>query len=185
MRHEHDDLRHSTIPHRRPGFCELALPERLWNQTNKSVHQLAVVAPEILTLRYLVRSYVTRPTTMSAMTEIPANTPRPMGRTESWVPGSWNLAAALDDAESAADVAVEVLSSPATETAVVDEPVEAAAADAALPVETALAATEETAPAETAPAVLEAAAAEDALPVAAAVPVDPEERAVPATVLVP
>ena len=70
---------------------------------------------------------------------------------------------------------MEVLSSPATETAVVEEPVEAAAADAALPVETALAATEETDPAETAPAVLEAAAAaEDALPVAAAVPVDPE-----------
>ena len=28
IRHEHD-LRHSTIPHRRPRFCELALPERL------------------------------------------------------------------------------------------------------------------------------------------------------------
>ena len=111
---------------------------------------------------------------MSAMTEIPANTPRPMGRTESWVPGSWNLAAALDDVESAGDVAVEVLSSPAIEMAVVDE----AATDAALPVETAL-------PAEMAPAVLEAAAVEDVLPVAAAAPVDPEERTVPATVLVP
>ncbi len=121
---------------------------------------------------------------MRAITEIPANTPRPMGRTESWVPGSWNLAAGLEDAESAADVAVEVLSSPATEAVVVDAPVEAAAADAVLSVATALLSMEDTPPPETAPAVVEA-VAEDAVLVAAAVSVDPEERAVPATMLVP
>ena len=43
---------------------------------------------------------------MRAMTEIPANTPRPIGRTESLVPGSWNLAAALVSAVSAAEVAL-------------------------------------------------------------------------------
>lgn len=107
-----------------------------------------------------------------------------MGRTESWVPGSWNLAAGLEDAESAADVAVEVLSSPATEAVVVDAPVEAAAADAVLSVATALLSMEDTPPPETAPAVVEA-VAEDAVLVAAAVSVDPEERAVPATMLVP
>lgn len=60
-------------------------------------------------LRYLVRSYVTNPTTIKAMTEIPANTPRPMGRTESFFPGRVKAAPAADaDACSAA----------ATETAV-------------------------------------------------------------------
>ena len=39
------------------------------------------------------------------MTEIPANTPNPIGSTDSWVPGSWNLAA-LEVAVSAAEVAV-------------------------------------------------------------------------------
>lgn len=34
---------------------------------------------------------MTRPTTMSAMTEIPANTPRPMGKTSSFLPGIWTL----------------------------------------------------------------------------------------------
>lgn len=43
-------------------------------------------------MRYLVRSYVTSPTTMSAITEIPANTPRPMGRTESFFPGMVKVA---------------------------------------------------------------------------------------------
>jgi len=69
-------------------------------------------------LRYFVRSYVTRPTTMRAITETPANTPRPMGRTDSLFPGSVNAAAweealaaaaeaveAVDDAEAAAAVA--------------------------------------------------------------------------------
>ena len=42
---------------------------------------------------------------MRAMTEIPANTPRPIGRTESLVPGSWNLAAVVS-AVSAAEVAL-------------------------------------------------------------------------------
>lgn len=40
---------------------------------------------------------------MSAITEIPAKTARPMGRTESCLPGSVN-AGELDDAESAAEV---------------------------------------------------------------------------------
>jgi len=60
-------------------------------------------------LRYLVRSYVTSPTTIRAITEIPAKTPRPMGRTESFFPGSVNVAvdeacsAAASDAIDAAD----------------------------------------------------------------------------------
>jgi hypothetical protein len=68
---------------------------------------------------YLVLSYVTNPTTINAITEIPANTPRPMGRTLSFFPGrvkaAWDveLAAAAvaeegvceEEAESAADVA--------------------------------------------------------------------------------
>jgi hypothetical protein len=63
---------------------------------------------------------VTRPTTIRAITEMPANTPRPIGRTDSFFPGSvkaaWEEeelaaaaetedAAAEDDDESAADVA--------------------------------------------------------------------------------
>lgn len=63
-----------------------------------------------LTLRYLVRSYVTNPTTIRAITEIPAKTPRPIGRTESFFPGSVNAAveveacsAAASDATDAAD----------------------------------------------------------------------------------
>jgi len=70
-------------------------------------------------LRYLVLSYVTRPTTINAMTETPANTPRPTGNTESFVPGrvkfvvlgEFSAAAlgevALDEVSGAADV-VEV-----------------------------------------------------------------------------
>jgi len=38
-------------------------------------------------LRYFVRSYVTRPTTISAITEIPAKTPKPIGNTWSFWPG--------------------------------------------------------------------------------------------------
>jgi len=41
----------------------------------------------------LVRSYVTRPTTIRAITEMPANTPRPIGSTDSFFPGSVNAAA--------------------------------------------------------------------------------------------
>ena len=65
------------------------------------------------------------------MTEIPANTPRPMGSTESVVPGSWNLAADVS-AVSAADVALVAvspiavpearLSVAATEEAMVEKP---------------------------------------------------------------
>ena len=42
---------------------------------------------------YLVLSYVTKPTTIKAITEIPANTARPMGKTESCFPGIWNAGA--------------------------------------------------------------------------------------------
>jgi len=50
-----------------------------------------------------VRSYVTKPTTIRAITEIPANTPRPMGKTESFLPG---MAKAAVDADSLAAAAV-------------------------------------------------------------------------------
>lgn len=76
-------------------------------------------------LRYFVRSYVTRPTTIRAITETPANTPRPIGRTDNFFPGSvkaaWEdalaaaaeadeaAAAAEDDAESGAAVPVAVV----------------------------------------------------------------------------
>ena len=40
---------------------------------------------------------------MRAITDIPAKTPRPIGNTESLVPGSWK-AAALEVVESAAEV---------------------------------------------------------------------------------
>ena len=39
------------------------------------------------TLRCFVRSYVTIPTTNKAMTETPANTPKPIGSTSSFFPG--------------------------------------------------------------------------------------------------
>lgn len=46
---------------------------------------------------------MTNPTTINAITEIPAKTPNPIGRTESFFPGSWN--AAVDEGvESAAEV---------------------------------------------------------------------------------
>lgn len=57
-------------------------------------------------MRYFVLSYVTRPTTINAMTDIPANTPRPIGRTSSFRPGT--CAAAGD---SCAAAALGVLSS--------------------------------------------------------------------------
>lgn len=41
----------------------------------------------------MVLSYVTKPTTIKAITEIPANTARPMGKTESCFPGIWNAGA--------------------------------------------------------------------------------------------
>lgn len=56
-------------------------------------------------LRYFVRSYVTRPTTISAITEIPANTPSPIGKTCSFFPGNAND---VDDAFAAAAVPVAV-----------------------------------------------------------------------------
>lgn len=54
-------------------------------------------------LRYFVRSYVTNPTTIKAITDMPAKTPRPMGRTESVLPGNWNAADA-EAVESGAEV---------------------------------------------------------------------------------
>lgn len=54
--------------------------------------------------RYFVLSYVTKPTTISAMTEIPANTPKPIGSTEIFLPGITKGAADAEGAESAADV---------------------------------------------------------------------------------
>jgi hypothetical protein len=66
-------------------------------------------------LRYFVRSYVTRPTTIRAITEIPAKTPRPMGRTESFFPGTakfddddCSAAAAVPDPEDEADAGAVV-----------------------------------------------------------------------------
>jgi hypothetical protein len=38
---------------------------------------------------------------MSAMTEIPAKMPRPMGRTDSFLPGRVNAACAVDEAAAA------------------------------------------------------------------------------------
>lgn len=65
-----------------------------------------------LALRYLVRSYVTRPTTIKAITEIPAKTPRPMGSTDSFFPGKVKdsfvaeaCSAAAADAEAADSLA--------------------------------------------------------------------------------
>lgn len=58
-------------------------------------------------MRYFVRSYVTSPTTIRAITDIPANTPRPIGKTDNFFPGSvkaaWEdeLAAAAEAAEAA------------------------------------------------------------------------------------
>lgn len=49
------------------------------------------------TLRYFVRSYVTKPTTINAITDIPAKMPRPIGSTEIFFPGIWKAAAALVD----------------------------------------------------------------------------------------
>lgn len=52
------------------------------------------------TLRYFVRSYVTKPTTINAMTDMPAKIPRPIGSTEIFFPGIWKAAAALEDGEA-------------------------------------------------------------------------------------
>jgi hypothetical protein len=49
-------------------------------------------------LRYFVRSYVTKPTTINAITDMPAKIPRPIGSTEIFFPGIWKAAAALEDA---------------------------------------------------------------------------------------
>lgn len=78
-------------------------------------------------MRYFVRSYVTRPTTIRAMTEIPAKTPRPIGRTDNFFPGMLKLV--FDESAAAAVplVALEVLdgvvvfSAPAEAVVLVDE----------------------------------------------------------------
>lgn len=67
-----------------------------------------------------MRSYVTNPTTIKAMTEIPAKTPRPIGRTDSFLPGSWKgsglseaCSAAAADAAAGSVVLALALSAPA------------------------------------------------------------------------
>lgn len=60
------------------------------------------------TLRYFVRSYVTKPTTINAMTDMPANIPRPIGSTEIFFPGIWKADAALVDGEAVALSAADV-----------------------------------------------------------------------------
>jgi len=49
-----------------------------------------------------VRSYVTNPTTIKAITDIPAKTPRPIGRTDNFFPGTWKAAAESDGCSAAA-----------------------------------------------------------------------------------
>lgn len=56
---------------------------------------------------------MTRPTTINAITEIPANTPRPIGRTESVFPGSSNAAAVSEGSSAAAAEAPETAASDA------------------------------------------------------------------------
>jgi len=82
-------------------------------------------------LRYLVRSYVTKPTTMRAITEMPAKTPKPMGSTEIDFPGTENAAlgdsvccATFADTEEALSAAAEAATDEAPlvpESAVVDD----------------------------------------------------------------
>lgn len=60
------------------------------------------------TLRYLVRSYVTKPTTINAITDMPAKIPRPIGSTEIFFPGIWKADSAVEDGEE------EVLSATVT-----------------------------------------------------------------------
>jgi hypothetical protein len=45
---------------------------------------------------------VTRPTTIKAITDMPAKTPRPIGRTESFLPGSWNASVDSEGCSAAA-----------------------------------------------------------------------------------
>lgn len=66
---------------------------------------MAITSTRRHTLRYFVRSYVTRATTINAMTEIPANTPNPIGNTCSFFPGRVKgVADALAEEFSAAAV---------------------------------------------------------------------------------
>ncbi len=48
-------------------------------------------------MRYFVRSYVTKPTTINAITDMPAKIPRPIGSTEIFFPGIWKAPAELED----------------------------------------------------------------------------------------
>jgi len=59
-------------------------------------------------LRYFVRSYVTKPTTINAITDIPAKMPRPIGSTEIFLPGIEKADCAVEDGE------VDVLSAAVT-----------------------------------------------------------------------
>jgi hypothetical protein len=42
---------------------------------------------------------VTKPTTINAITDMPAKIPRPIGSTEIFFPGIWNADSAVEDAE--------------------------------------------------------------------------------------
>lgn len=57
-------------------------------------------------LRYLVRSYVTKPTTTRAITEIPANTPSPIGKTSTCCPGTLAAPTGVGDSDTSAPSAV-------------------------------------------------------------------------------
>lgn len=103
-------LRHATVTHSRSLLCHLTLTEGLKREqkqmrisTGRRENHIQYPNQRVLTLRYFVRSYVTKPTTMRAITDIPANTPRPIGNTDNFVPGIWK-AAALEVVESAAEV---------------------------------------------------------------------------------
>lgn len=92
------------------------------------------------TFRYFVRSYVTKPTTINAITDIPAKMPRPIGRTEIFFPGIWKAASAEEDGEAVVEALsatvtadelllldvgfAEVVASPTADTEVCDEVVD-------------------------------------------------------------
>jgi len=82
-------------------------------------------------LRYLVLSYVTSPTTINAITEIPAKTPRPIGSTDSFLPGRVKAAVAVVDAEADTFAAAAVPEGAASAAAVPAETLETPSSDIA------------------------------------------------------
>lgn len=101
-------------------------------------------SPQVLrclnALRYLVLSYMTKTTTMSAMTEIPAKTPRPIGRTDSVLPGIAKAAAADGDDDALEDASAGWA---IPETMAVGEEVEEASLEPGAPAEVVAVAPEE------------------------------------------